>query len=89
VAAVCPPDQAADGFDWADFTPSYLKKIQSEVPDISPAVAALALRVWGRMHGLVTLEIYGHLRPVSNDPAALYRAEMLALIRSADPSPAR
>jgi AcrR family transcriptional regulator len=89
VAAACPPDQVADGFDWADFPPSYLKKIQSEVPDISPAVAALALRVWGRMHGLVTLEIYGHLRAVSNDPAALYRAEMLVLIRSPDPSPAR
>jgi hypothetical protein len=44
---------------------------------LSPAVAALALRVWGRLHGLVTLEVHGHLRPVFNDPATLFEAELL------------
>ncbi|UNO44248.1 TetR/AcrR family transcriptional regulator [Streptomyces sp. MST-110588] len=72
----------ADGFGWSDFPEEYLAKVRAEVPDLSPAVVALALRAWGRMHGLVTLEIHGHLGAVTRDPAALYRAEMLDLIRS-------
>ncbi|GAA2805457.1 WHG domain-containing protein [Nonomuraea dietziae] len=47
-----------------------------------PAAAALALRVWGRMHGLVALEIDGHIHPVAGNPAALHRADMLDLVRS-------
>ncbi|MEV0252408.1 TetR-like C-terminal domain-containing protein [Nocardia sp. NPDC050712] len=47
-----------------------------------PAALALALRMWGRMHGLVALEIYGHLRPQSQDPAGLFHLEMLDLVRS-------
>jgi hypothetical protein len=30
----------------------------------------------GRMHGLVALEIDGHIHPVAGNPAALHRAEM-------------
>ncbi|GAA4534488.1 TetR/AcrR family transcriptional regulator [Amycolatopsis samaneae] len=67
---------------WAAFPAEYLAKIRDEVPDLSPRVAELALRVWGRMHGLVALEIHGHLRPVHGDPAALYRAEMTELAES-------
>ncbi|QKG21890.1 TetR family transcriptional regulator [Actinomadura verrucosospora] len=32
------------------------------------------------MHGLVALEIYGHLRPLVHDPAAVYRDEMRDLV---------
>jgi hypothetical protein len=32
------------------------------------------------MHGLVSLEVYGHLRPQVTDPAKLYRAELLDMI---------
>ncbi|MFE2035111.1 TetR/AcrR family transcriptional regulator [Streptomyces scopuliridis] len=78
---------SADASDWHDFPPEYLAKVRADVLDLSPAVAALALRVWGRMHGLVTLEIHGHLRAVSHDPAALYRADMLDLVRSLGVSP--
>ncbi|MCP2257554.1 transcriptional regulator, TetR family [Streptoalloteichus tenebrarius] len=78
----------AEGFDWSDFPASYLDKIRADVDDLSPSVVALALRVWGRLHGLVTLEIYGHLGAVSTDPAALYRAEMLDLVGSLRSAPA-
>jgi AcrR family transcriptional regulator len=67
---------------WSDLHPDYVAKIQEDLPDVPPAAAALALRVWGRMHGLVTLEIDGHIRPVTGNPAALHRAEMLDLVRS-------
>ncbi|WP_217200657.1 TetR/AcrR family transcriptional regulator [Streptomyces buecherae] len=67
--------------DWSDFPPAYRARVRAEAPDLTPAVAARALRIWARLHGLVTLEIHGHLRPVYGDPAALYRAEMLDLLR--------
>ncbi|UGQ11312.1 TetR/AcrR family transcriptional regulator [Yinghuangia sp. ASG 101] len=67
---------------WADLHPDYVAKIREDLPDVPPAAAALALRVWGRMHGLVALEIDGHIHPVADNPAALHRAEMLDLVRS-------
>ncbi|MEU3185589.1 TetR/AcrR family transcriptional regulator [Streptomyces sp. NPDC006923] len=67
---------------WSDLHPDYVAKIRADLPDVPPAAAALALRVWGRMHGLVALEIDGHIHPVAGDPAALHRAEMLDLVRS-------
>ncbi|GAB2900944.1 hypothetical protein GCM10022245_40270 [Streptomyces mayteni] len=67
---------------WSDLHPDYVAKIRRDLPDVPPAAAALALRVWGRMHGLVALEIDGHIHPVAGNPAALHRAEMLDLVRS-------
>ncbi|MDL4771936.1 MULTISPECIES: TetR/AcrR family transcriptional regulator [Thermomonosporaceae] len=67
---------------WSDLHPDYVAKIQADLPDVPPAAAALALRVWGRMHGLVALEIDGHIHPVAGNPAALHRAEMVDLVRS-------
>lgn len=67
---------------WSDLHPDYVAKIREDLPDVPPAAAALALRVWGRMHGLVALEIDGHIHPVARDPAALHHAEMLDLVRS-------
>lgn len=46
--------------------------------DLPPAARALALAGWGQMHGLVALEIFGHLDALGDDPASLYRREMLA-----------
>jgi len=81
VAAICPaPSKPADGVEWSDFPPSYVAKVRAEAPELSPAVAALALRVWGRIHGLVALEIYGHLGSVSKDPAGIQRADLLDLV---------
>lgn len=83
-AAVWPrrSDRAEDsGFEWTDFAPELVAHVRSDFPDLPPAGLALALRMWGRMHGLVALEVYGHLRPQSADPAKLFRAEMHDVIR--------
>lgn len=71
-----------EGTSWSELRPDYAAKIQAELPGVPPAAAALALRVWGRMHGLVALEIDGHIHPVAHDPAALHHAEMLDLVTS-------
>ncbi|WP_433445465.1 TetR-like C-terminal domain-containing protein [Nonomuraea sp. CA-141351] len=47
-----------------------------------PAAVALAMRMWGRLHGLISLEVYGHLGTQTSDPAKLYHAELLYLLRS-------
>ncbi len=67
---------------WSDLHPDHVAKIREDLPDVPPAAAALALRVWGRMHGLVALEVDGHIHPVAGNPAALHRAEMLDMVRS-------
>ncbi|MER5931091.1 TetR-like C-terminal domain-containing protein [Streptomyces sp. NPDC002054] len=43
---------------------------------------ALALRLWGRLHGMVSLEVYGHLRGQTHDPDKLFRVELAALLHS-------
>lgn len=68
--------------DWADFTPELVAEVRRDFPDLPPAAVALALRMWGRMHGLVALEVYGHLRGQTTDPAKLYEAELSDLVRS-------
>ncbi|MGP3951407.1 TetR-like C-terminal domain-containing protein [Streptomyces sp. 7N604] len=47
-----------------------------------PAAVALALCIWGHLHGLVSLEIYGHLLTQTLDPDKLYREELAQLVRS-------
>ncbi|MGW6333268.1 TetR/AcrR family transcriptional regulator [Nocardia rhamnosiphila] len=80
VAAAEPPPSERDS--WAELHPDYVAKVREDIPEVTPAAAALALRVWGRMHGLVALEIDGHIHPVARDPAALHHAEMLDLVVS-------
>jgi AcrR family transcriptional regulator len=77
----CAGQPSAD-YQWSDFAPSLADSIQASFPDLPPAAVALALRVWGRMHGLVALEVYGHLRSQAAQPAKLYRTEMLDLVHS-------
>ncbi|MEV0365450.1 TetR/AcrR family transcriptional regulator [Nocardia fusca] len=80
VAAAGPP--LSESNSWAELHPDYVAKVREDIPEVTPAVAALALRVWGRMHGLVSLEVDGHIHPVARDPAALHHAEMLDLVAS-------
>ncbi|MEV0531831.1 TetR/AcrR family transcriptional regulator [Kitasatospora sp. NPDC050463] len=73
----------ADGdFEWSDFDPGLLDKVRPAFPDLPPAAVALALRIWSHLHGLVSLEIYGHLRTQTLSPEKLFRAELTQLIRS-------
>ncbi|MFI6151653.1 TetR-like C-terminal domain-containing protein [Kitasatospora sp. NPDC051170] len=69
-------------FDWADFDPGLLDKVRPAFPALPPAGVALALRIWGHLHGLVSLEIYGHLRARTLSPDKLFHAELTQLVRS-------
>ncbi|WP_343244547.1 TetR/AcrR family transcriptional regulator [Streptomyces sp. SID11385] len=70
---------AESGYAWEDYDPDFAATVRAAFPDLQPAAVAVALRLWGRLHGLVSLEIYGHLRPQVQDPDELYRAELLDL----------
>jgi hypothetical protein len=50
---------------------------------------ALALRIWGHLHGLVSLEIYGHLRTQTMNPGKLFHEELTQLVRSLGIAPKR
>ncbi|WP_406273588.1 TetR/AcrR family transcriptional regulator [Nocardia sp. NBC_00881] len=67
---------------WSDFDAGLVGHVRADFPALPPAALGLALRMWGRMHGLIALEVYGHLRPQALDPAKLFRTEMLDLVRS-------
>lgn len=69
-------------YDWADFDQGLASHAREEFPGLPPAALALTLRVWGRMHGLMALEIYGHLHTLIHDPETVYRDEMRDLIVS-------
>lgn len=69
-------------FDWSDFDPALVEEVRTEFPQLPPAVIAIALRIWGHLHGLVSLEIRGHLGAQTTNPDKLYRNEVGALIRS-------
>ncbi|MEV8324371.1 TetR/AcrR family transcriptional regulator [Kitasatospora sp. NPDC056731] len=73
----------ADGdFVWADFDPGLLDKVRPAFPELPPAGVALALRIWGRLHGLVSLEVYGHLRAQTASPDKLFGSELAQLLGS-------
>ncbi|MCP2343847.1 TetR/AcrR family transcriptional regulator [Actinomadura rupiterrae] len=86
VAAAWPtaaPLSAGDReYAWDDFDPRLTGHVREVFPDLPPAALALTLRIWGRMHGLLALEIYGHLRDLILDPATVYQDEMRALVAS-------
>jgi AcrR family transcriptional regulator len=70
------------GFQWSDFNDGLLSKVRPAFPDLPPAGLALALRIWGRLHGLVSLEIYGHLHSQTISPDKLFQEELAQLVRS-------
>ncbi|MFB6952246.1 TetR-like C-terminal domain-containing protein [Streptomyces niveus] len=50
-------------------------------PDLPPAVAALTLRIWGHLHGLISLEVHGHLHARTTRLDKLYD-DVTQLLRS-------
>ncbi|MFF0293291.1 TetR/AcrR family transcriptional regulator [Kitasatospora sp. NPDC004615] len=76
-----PAEEGAD-FDWDDFDPGLLAKVRPAFPALTPAGVALALRIWGHLHGLVALEVYGHLGAQTASPEKLFRLELAQLVRS-------
>ncbi|MGK4580744.1 TetR/AcrR family transcriptional regulator [Kitasatospora sp. HPMI-4] len=69
-------------FDWSDFEPGLVAKVRGAFPELTPIPVALALRLWSRLHGLVSLEVYGHLRGQTGSPDKLYRDEVAELVRT-------
>lgn len=75
------PRYADEDYDWPDFGPALAEMVRAEFPDLPPVAVAVALRIWGRMHGLVALESHGQLDDQIADAGKLYRGEMNRLIR--------
>ena len=50
--------------------------------DISPALGRLAVGIWARLHGLLSLEIEGNFASMGLDPALLLDSELSALRRN-------
>lgn len=76
------PLYADSGFEWSDFDATLVEEVRREFPRHPPTVIAVALRIWGHLHGLVSLEVRGNLGAQTTNPAKLYRNEVSALIRS-------
>ncbi|MFD9906132.1 TetR/AcrR family transcriptional regulator [Streptomyces sp. NPDC059063] len=68
-------------YTWTDFDPSFTEVARAAFPSLTPTALALSLRLWGRMHGLVTLEIDGLLRPQITTPDRLFRDELVDVVR--------
>jgi hypothetical protein len=49
-------------------------------PALPAPVLAFGLGAWARLHGLVTLEVFGHLAPAIGDGSALFAQELDGLI---------
>jgi AcrR family transcriptional regulator len=67
--------------------------LRAAYPDLAARapseLACVLFDSWARMHGLVFLELYGHIAPVTGDTAAYYRYEVrLLLQRLVDSRPA-
>jgi AcrR family transcriptional regulator len=45
----------------------------------------LALATWGTLHGLISLELFGHLDPIIGDAGPLYRAALAAAVAPLHP----
>jgi AcrR family transcriptional regulator len=80
---------ADSDFTWSDFDPGLLDKVRPAFPDLPPAAVALALRIWSHLHGLVSLEIYGHLQTQTLNPDKLFVEELAQLIRTLGITPQR
>jgi hypothetical protein len=59
------------------------------VADLPVPVLAFALSAWVRLHGVVALEVFGHLRPAVGDGAPLFEQEVGSIMRQAGLTPRR
>lgn len=74
--------QSSGNHRWSDFDPQAVTDLRAVYPKLPPAALALTMRIWGRMYGLVSLEVHGHLRTQTREPGKLYRAEIRDLLTS-------
>lgn len=74
--------QSQEGASWSDFDPTLVGLVKAEYPALPPEAVALSIQIWGRIHGLVVLEIYGQLSNLTVAPGKLFTADVTALTRS-------
>ncbi|MFB8000325.1 TetR/AcrR family transcriptional regulator [Streptomyces sp. NPDC056002] len=79
----------AEDYAWQDFDAAFVPPARTAHPELPPSALAVTLRVWGRMHGMVALEVAGILGPRARDTARLYRDDLRDLARSLGLPPAR
>lgn len=76
-------------YAWSEFDPGFVAAARGAYPELTCATVARTLRVWGRMHGLVALEVSGVLGPRAQDTARLYQDELTELTASLGLAPRR
>ncbi|BBA96353.1 putative TetR family transcriptional regulator [Actinacidiphila reveromycinica] len=60
---------------------AHLDGLPPEGPgELPPAAVALFLDAWGRLHGLVVLEVFGHTSFIGDHQAEVFRVSMLRLL---------
>ncbi|MEU1116435.1 MULTISPECIES: TetR/AcrR family transcriptional regulator [unclassified Streptomyces] len=76
-------DQLA-GADVRSLSPEFLERLAQMAPAggaaLPPAATALMLSVWGYVHGMVALEVFGHTGFLGAHQAELYRMAMCNLL---------
>lgn len=76
--------QLAPPVEYAELLPRFQQQIVGGTEHYGAALAHPALEVvlgmWGKLHGLISLELFGHLQPIVGNPGELYRFEALALL---------
>ena len=71
----------------ADFAPDLQAQLQPWIDKLQfngdPVILYLALSIWGTIHGLVSLEIFGHLDPnmAKETSSALFSTEVALLLK--------
>ena len=60
------------------------QKFAASEQQLPPAALQRFIRWWGQLHGLITLEVFGHLRWLAQDAGRLYRATVLQLADDID-----
>ncbi len=70
-----------------NFPPGLARQLQKIAQDraagVTPALVYLALAGWTRLHGIISLEAYGHLDTLLPDAGDLYRQEIHTLLSRA------
>ncbi len=54
---------------------------RTDLPDLDDAILLAGLNAWTRLHGVISLELDGHLQSTGVDPQLIYQAEVSAIIR--------
>jgi AcrR family transcriptional regulator len=72
------PDEHVDTALHADLVATQ-QKFAPPASALPPAALHRFIRWWGQLHGLITLEVFGHLHWLTPDAGRIYRATVLQL----------